>query len=308
MEPTIRQMKYFLTVAKAGSFRGAAERLGVSQPTLTAQISALEQSLAVTLLERSRRGAIPTALGRDLIGQAESVLHEYGVFIDRARSASDGPAGTHRLGVPPTLGPYFLPEVITDLHAAYPNLSLYVREDTPSDLENKLIDGRHDLILVSLPLDTGELSYDPLFEEPLRLAAPPDHPLSAKKSITGADLKGEKLLAIEERYRFFEQVKTLADRFGAHLMRDYEGTSLDTLRQMIGMGMGLAFLPALYVKSEIEPRSDVAVLDIDTGQIRRQVVLAWRRNSPHRQLYREIARLMRRICYERLQGVVIVSS
>lgn len=243
-----------------------------------------------------------------MLPHVDRILDEIHSIRDMARYAGDTVTSMHRFGVPPTLGPYFLPEIISDLHSAYPSLRLYVREEAPRDLENKLMDGDYDLILTTLPLDVSGLTVEPLFGEPFLLAAPPDHPLAGQKAIRASQIQGERLLAIEERYRLFEQMKNLAAEFGARLLRDYEGTSLDTIRQMIGTGIGLAFLPALYVRSEIEHRSDVTVLDLNRAPTDRDVVLAWRPSSPQRQFYRDMARLIRRLCRTKLGDTLHVAS
>lgn len=306
--PGLRQIEYFLEICHQGSFRRAAERLGIAQPTLTTQIAALEAALGATLFERSRGGTLPTPLGRGLIDQAETLLHEAKIFEEMAKSGAVGPAGTHRLGVQPTIGPYLLPEVIGTLHDAWPNLRLHVREEQPRDLETMLIAGRHDLILTALPLFSRELVVDHLFDEPLLLVAAPDHPLASKTQISNGDLAGESLLALEDRYRFFDQVQELALRFGARLLREYESTSLDTLRQMIGMNMGLGFLPALYVRSDIKPRRDVVVLPMHPPPTHRSVGLAWRPTAPHRKLYRDIAARIRNVCKKRLAKELVIAG
>lgn len=304
--PSFRQLRYFVEVARTGSLRQAGARLGVSQPTLTAQIAALEERLGHRLFERSRGGMIVTPFARDLIGQVDTILHEMTLLIEMAKAGAGGPAGTHRLGVTPSIGPYLLPEVISALHDSYPELRLHVREDAPRDLEAKLLEGHHDLIIVPLPLSLSELSVEILYHEPLHLIAACDHPLASKDLVDDADLEGQKLLALDDRYRYFDQVQELAQRFGARLMREYEGTSLDTLRHMVGMNMGLGFLPALYVRSEIAPRRDVSVLRMRKPPAQRTVALAWRPRSPHRRLYREIATLFRRICQTRLKDVIVI--
>ena len=164
-DPTLRQLKNFIAVAETGSFRQAASRLGITQPTLTAQISALEEALGVTLLERTRRGAQPTPIARDLIPEARTVIEAVAALKDRAAIAEHGPRGTHRLGVPPTLGPYLLPFVVPELHKRFPAMKLYVRESPPRDLERELIEGRHDFILTPLPVVADGVSVQSLFEE-----------------------------------------------------------------------------------------------------------------------------------------------
>ncbi|WP_281300325.1 MULTISPECIES: hydrogen peroxide-inducible genes activator [unclassified Iodidimonas] len=305
-EPGVKQIRYFLEVAKAGSFRRAASRLGVSQPTLSAQISVLEEILGCPLLERAKTGAMPTPIGQEIIPLAEEILHDISLLMDRARLGHGGLGGTHRLGVSPSIGPYLLPEVIGAIHDAYPDLRLYVREEDPRELEAKLLDGRFDIILTSMPMDIGGLVTHNLYDEPLLLTASLDHPLAAKAMVEGADLRDQTLLALEERYRFFDQVQELAHRYQARLLREYEGTSLDTLRHMVGMNMGLGFLPALYVRSEILPRKDVVVLGLNEELAYRTVAMAWRPSVPHRRLYRELAQFIRRMCQERLSADVRV--
>lgn len=298
--PTVKQMRYFQAIVTSKSFRKAAQSLGVSQPTITSQILSLEETLGLTLLERSRSGALPTAVGRAILPHIEAIIDEVHAIRDIARFSSDSAAGIHRMGVPPTLGPYFLPDVISDIHKNYPSLRLYVREEPPRDLENGLLDGRYDVILTTLPLEVSGLVEDRLFGEPLLLCAPPDHALADSHHVRKEDIAGERLIAIEEHHRLFTQMQALANTYGARLMRDYEGTSLDTVRQMIGTGIGLAFLPALYVRSEIHPRNDVAVLELDETPTDREVVLAWRPSAPQRNLYREMAQFLRQQCRAKL--------
>lgn len=298
--PTIKQLTYLKSVIDHKSFRQAAMRLGVSQPTITAQIMALEQTLGLTLLERSRTGTLPTAAARSLLDPIVKIQEQVAAIRDVARYSIDSGLGIHRLGVPPTLGPYLMPDVMSQIHKKYPSLRLFVREDTPRNLEVRLLNGEFDLILTTLPMEVTDLSVLPLFGEPFQLCAAPDHHLASRDRVDPSDIKNEYLLTIEERHRLFEQVQALALRYDATIMRDYEGTSLDTVRQMIATGIGIGFLPALYVRSEIEPREDVKVLQMSEQPFDRQVVLAWRPGSHQKQLYREVGNLIKSIAQQQL--------
>lgn len=300
MEPTIKQLRYLLSVSQAGSFRGAAERLDIAQPTLTAQINTLENKLGVTLLERSRQGAQLTPAGRSFVPFIETILEQVASIGRLASEAEGSLIGTYRLGVPPTLGPYFLPEVIPAIHQSFPDLKIFVRENAPRDLEVGLLHGDYDFIITTLPMEIPNLSVEPLFNEPLVLVCAPDHPFAQQVVVEPKDLQGESLLAIEEKHRLFDLMQTIASQFNARLLRDYEGTSLDTLRHMIGTGLGIAFLPALYVKSEITPRQDVKSMNFEGPTFARGVALAWRPGSRRTELYKQIAEIMRKICHENL--------
>jgi len=301
---TLRQISYFIAVAESGSFRRAADMLDITQPTLTVQIASLEERLGLVLFERSRSGATVSPVGRELLPHARRVLEESRGFHDLASTLGGEGAGTYRLGVTPTLGPYLLPTILPNIHAEFPDLKFYVREAAPTDLEEELRSARHDLILTTLPIVSREFVVAPLFREPLKLAIASEHRLANKKTINRMDLHGEEVLTIDEHHLFHRQISDVCERLGAHMRRDYEGTSLDTLRQMVVMGMGLAFLPALYVKSEIHARDVLRITDITGTDVYRNHALVWRPNSPGRVLFREIADRIRSIAGSQLSDSV----
>ena len=297
--PTIRQVRYFLAVAEASSFRGAAARLGVSQPTVTQQILALEEAFGVQLFERSRAGTTLSPAARELLPSVRRVLEEFQGMCDQVESLSQGPSGTYRLGVTPTLGPYLLPHILPDIHKRYAAIKLYVREDAPRDLEAGLVAGDHDLILTALPIDEDRLTVMPLIHEPLKLVMSAEHRLAKKRRIDSRDLAGESILTIEEHHHFHRQIQELCERLGAHVLRDYEGTSLDTLRQMVVMGMGMAFLPTLYIRSEIHRPRELRVTSVHGEDIHRTHAFAWRTSSPASPLFEQLANEVRTLVARR---------
>ena len=302
---SLRQLRYFAAVAEYGSFRQAAFKLNITQPTLSNQISVLEELLGLQLFERSRSGTSCTVEGRELLISARRVIEEAQGFSTQAGSLSGGGVGTYRLGVTPTLGPYLLPHILSPIHSRYKDLKLYVREEAPSDLESGLINSQFDFILSTLPIMSKELVVMPLFREPLKLAITKDHKLASKVRINRMDLLGEQVLTISEHHLFHRQISELCEKVGASVRRDYEGTSLDTLRQMVVMGMGMAFLPALYVRSEIRQESELRIADVEGVNVVRNHALVWRNTSPARNFYRQLALEIREIIREKLSDVVI---
>ena len=296
-EPTVRQLKYLTALAETAHFRRAAERVGVSQPSLSAQIQALEETLGLPLVERGRGAVRLTPVGREVVARARDVLRDVQSIIDLAGEARDGLVGTIRLGAKPTLGPYLLPHVVGALHSANPDLRLYIRETSPRLLEQELGAGTHDVILAQLPVTAAEFTTERLFREPLYLALPADHPLARHEAINSDDLAGLQVLSLSPDYHLHDQISALTQDFGAVLQRDYEGTSLDALRQMVGMGMGVTFLPALYVKSEISGRgAEVVVRPLKGRRITRSVGLAWRKRAGNTKGYMQIAEVIRTVC------------
>jgi LysR family hydrogen peroxide-inducible transcriptional activator len=277
--PSIRQLEYLLALEEQRHFRRAAESCGVTQPTLSAQLRALEERLGVQLVERNRTTVIMTVVGEAIAEIARRVVRDVGEIRHVAASRGSGIGGVIRIGLPPTIGPYLLPKMVPELHAAYPTLKLYVREDIPAALPPALERGRHDVIVMPLPLNRDDMEIQPLFREPLYLVMAADHPLAARKKISRRDLRGHSVLTLESGHQLHEQIKGICDDVQAVLMSDYEGTSLDTLREMVGMGMGLSFLPGLYVLSGLEQDSAIKVTSISGAPIYRTIGLAWRKSA-----------------------------
>lgn len=291
--PSLRQLEYLVALDEARHFRKAAEKVGVSQPTLSAQLSTLEQRLGVQLVERSRSSVLLTSVGKQVVAVGRRVLRDVQEIRDLTASQRGSLGGTVRLGLPPTIGPFLLPQVLPALHRAYPDLKLYVREEVPDSLPGALADGVHDLILMPLPVHSADFHCVPIFREPLYVVVPEDHVLAAKGYAERSDLSGEAVLALERGHQLHEQVEAICDEFGARLLFDYEGTSLDTLRQMIAMGMGVSFLPGLYVEAALGRQSGVVALELRGRQLYRTVGMAWRRTSARESEYQVLLGFVR---------------
>ncbi|TNF59837.1 MAG: hydrogen peroxide-inducible genes activator, partial [Rhodobacteraceae bacterium] len=246
--PSLKQMHYFVALAETGSFRAAAEKCDISQPSLSIQLASLEKRFGHKLVERARPGVILTPAGRELQARARAILEATQDLVNHFEAPRSGLTGTIRFGTSATLGPYLLPHVIARLHALHPDLSLYIREAPPDTLVRALGQGDFDMILVQLPA-RGDVDTIRLFREPLDLVVARDHPFATKGRLPRAALAGATVLTLGPSYALRQQVAELCEVMGARLRSDYEGTSLDALRLMTGMGMGVAFLPALYVRS-----------------------------------------------------------
>lgn len=289
---TLRQLHYLLALATTGHFRRAAELVGVSQPSLSAQIALLEQGLAIRLVERGSTAAVLTPLGRDIVERARRILADVQALEDSAHDDTQGLTGTVRLGVSPTLGPYLMPHVVARLHRDHPHLKLHVREGFPDELIRDLASGVHDTVLVQLPIAGNDFIVERLFREGLSLVMAADDALAACDTIDSADLAGRGLLALSPRYKMAEQIVALGHAVGAHVLRDYEGTSLDAIRQMAGMGMGLALLPSLYIRAEVRDKQDVVVRPIKGRDLYRELGLVWRREAGRAPAFQELAAIV----------------
>jgi LysR family transcriptional regulator, hydrogen peroxide-inducible genes activator len=286
--PSLRQLEYLLALRQTAHFRRAAERVGVSQPTLSAQLKTLEDRLGVQLVERDRSRVVFTAVGEQVLAIAERVLRDVQEMRDVAVSHRDGLGGVIRMGVPATIGPYLVPRTVPGLHAAYPKLKLYVREGRPDELPEALLRGVHDVLIAPIPIKSADLETLPLFREPLYLIASADHPFASVKEVERTRLQGQSVLTLGRGHQLQAQVEALCAEFGANLLNNYEGTSLDTLRQMVGMGMGISFLPGLYVRTAMARDDSLHVLQLKGRALYRSIGLVWRASSARGPEFRKL--------------------
>ncbi len=291
---TLRQLRYLVAIEETGHFRLAAEACGISQPSLSVQIKTLEEALSLTLIERGRGPVQLTLAGREVVARARDILDATQAIVDLSATLQSGLGGTLRLGTSSTLGPYLMPHIVGDLHRSHPDLRLYVREAAPHDLARQITEGSHDLILTQLPIPGASLVTERLFREPLVVAISADHPLAERAHIEPQDLSTETILSLSPNYALHSQISALCVETGATLSREYEGTSLDALRQMVAMGMGATFLPALYVRSEITGRAqDVVVRPFKGRRFSRSIGLVWRSTSGAGVAHRQLANVIR---------------
>lgn len=304
--PTLQQLRYFAALADTGHFRKAAERLGITQPSLSLQIANLEEALRQRLVERGRR-VVLTPTGRDVLRRARAVIDEVEALVDTCHRSEAGMPGTVRLGVSPTLGPYFMPQVVRQLRERFVDLRLVIREAAPRALLAELLDGVHDVTLTQLPVGSTDVSAVALFREPLFVVLARDHMLAGEAPLDPVELAGQDVLTLGPDYTLHAQIAELCAQHGAWLRQDYEGTSLDALRQMAAMRMGMTVLPALYVASEIDsPDPDVAVRPFRGGRVTRTVGMVWRKSSGRQESFERFAEVAREIARTEYRGLLQV--
>lgn len=287
--PTLRQLEYLVAVADFQNFSRAADACHVSQPTLSQQLRALEERLGVALIERRASGAELTPIGRAITARARRLAVEVQDIRDLARRGGEGLVGTLRFGVTPTLGPYLMPPIVAALHREQPDLRLHIREGIPEEQALALSRGALDMLLGPLPIEGGDIEVQPLFRERLFVVAPPDHPLAKRAKLAVGDLAGAQVLSLDRRHHLHRQVAAICLDLGMVLLRDYEGTSLDSLHQMAASGTGLAVLPELYIRSDVGGLTGVKVLEPKGWNFTRSIAAAWRSGAAYGDAYRTIA-------------------
>lgn len=302
--PSLRQLQYLVALADAQHFGRAAAAVNVSQPTLSQQLRALEARLGATLVERGDSPVQLTPVGREIAQRARKILLGVEDLRGLAQRSVSCIAGTIRFGVTPTLGPYLMPPVIARLHRDHPDMRLYMREGIPDDQLAELRRGALDMLLSPLPVAGTDLEIEPLFREPLHLVAAPDNALFKKPVLHRSDVAGSSILSLDLRHHFHRQAESICEELGAELLRDYEGTSLDSLRQMAGSGIGLAILPELYLRSEVGGQDMVRRLAIADWSANRSIAAVWRQRAAYAQSYRLIAEAIAAEAHDLMQGAV----
>ncbi|MFZ3261828.1 MAG: hydrogen peroxide-inducible genes activator [Thiobacillus sp.] len=286
---TLQELKYMVALADHGHFGRAAEACFITQSTLSTQIKKLEDFLGVTLFDRSLKRVTPTPIGQEILQAARSIVEESERIRELAKHAQNPMARTIHLGVIPTLGPYYLPHALTLVHKKHPDLRLLLREEmTPQILEH-LANGKLDAGLLALPVSDDSLRVEPLFYEPFLAALPAGHPLAKRDTLKVSDIINEKLLLLDEGHCLRDQALDVCGS-GSRGREEVRATSLETLRQMVAMGLGLTLLPALAV--DAGPRVSKKAVEIRTFKSPppgRTIGLAWRKRAPFPETFERLA-------------------
>lgn len=292
MAMTLKQLRYADALARQGHFGRAAEVCAISQPALSAQIKELEATLGAQLFERVPSGARLTGFGAEFLERARLVLAQVDELGDMARAAQGALSGPLRLGVIPTIAPYLLPALLPRLTASFPGAELRIRESQTARLVAELSDGTLDAAIVALPV--GETGFEEvsLFSEGLVLVRPraqADLPVPDR-----AALAQERLLLLEEGHCFRDHALSFCALDRGVAARSLDSSSLSTLVQMVGAGLGVTFIPEMAVA--VETRSaDVAVAAFEAPAPAREVGMIWRKTSVIAERLQEVARVVKQV-------------
>lgn len=275
---TLQELRYLVALAETGHFGQAAEACFVSQSTLSTGLKKLEDYLGATLFDRSLKRVTPTPIGREIVESARTILQEAERIRELARHIGDPMARTLQIGVIPTLGPYYLPHALIQVREAYPNLRLLLREVMTPHLLAQLHEGKLDAGLLALPIDEEGLTVAPLFTEPFLAAVPAEHKLAKKAKIGLDELSQANLLLLEEGHCLRDQALEVCGLQGL-ASEEVRATSLETLRQMVAMGIGVTLLPKLACTAPAQPGMAIKPLaDKGAGRV---IALIWRKRTPY---------------------------
>ena len=290
MNLTLKHFRYFEALAQHGHFGHAAEACSISQPALSMQIKELEEKLGTPLFERSPRQVRLTAFGEIFAQRARDILRSVDELEEMARASETGLTGRLRIGVIPTIAPYLLPRIIRSLTEANPELDLHVRETLTPKLIQELGDGRIDTAIVALPVSEPAFAEEPLFSEDFVLIRSAQDATAPIPNID--ELREMRLLLLEEGHCFRDQALSFCNLQTARPWQGLDGSSLSTLVQMVGAGIGVTLLPEMAIG--VETRSaDVSVTRFKVPKPSRQIGMIWRKTNPLTDQLREVANIVR---------------
>ena len=287
---TIRQLRYFDALARHGHFRRAAEACAISQPALSMQIKELEDALGGVLLERNARQVSLTRFGEELADRVRDILRSVDELGDFARASQDRLAGRLRIGMIPTIAPYLLPKVIENLARMHPEIDIHVRETLTPKLIQEVAEGRLDTAIVALPVSEPSLTEVALFRENFLLVRPGE---DARTPVPSHErLREMRLLLLEEGHCFRDQALAFCNMQSSPPREVLDASSLSTLVQMVGAGIGVTLIPEMAVPVETRSAA-VSVSRFRDPQPSRTIGMVWRKTSP---LARQLLQISEVVC------------
>jgi LysR family hydrogen peroxide-inducible transcriptional activator len=295
--PTIKQLQYLVALRQHGHFGKSAEACFVTQSTLSAGLRELETLLGVTLVERTRRVVRFTALGEKVADKAVIVLREVEELAELARAEGKPLHGELRMGVIPTIAPFLLPAMLPRLRSEWPQLKLYLREETSQAACEALHRGQLDCVLLALPFSCGDIDSAALFDDRLFVAFPGgEAPSGAMVDVDAID--ENRMLLLEDGHCLKDHALSACNRPELRAHAAMMGTSLHTLVQMVDNGLGVTFIPSMAIEAGILEGTDVDAKPLRSNHGFRRIALIWRRSSPREHEFQLLADALRRIMRE----------
>lgn len=289
----IRDLKYLVAVAEHKNFRKAAEACFISQPTLSMQLKKLEDFLQVQLIERNNRNIMLTAAGLEVYKRAKEINKLSDEIISLAKNFRNPLSGEIKIGAFPTLAPYYFPKILPKISKNFPEISVYLFEDKTEKLIEMLKKGEIDAAFLALPIKDKQFEIKKIFNEKFYLAAPKSVQGSTMKfkrdSISVEDIKGMKLLLLEDGHCLRDQAISVCKISGASENKTFRATSLETLRNMVASGMGMTLMPELAMQ-ENDGINYIPFDNLDNAK--REIALVWRKDSNRQELFNKISKVI----------------
>ena len=298
---TLTELRYIVAVARERHFGRAADACFVSQPTLSVAVRKLEEELSTQIFERTNTEVSMTSLGALIVDQAQRVLEEANSLKHLARHGQDPMSGPLRLGAIYTIAPYLLPSLVRIARKRLPNAPLFLEENFTARLLEILRQGALDCLVLAEPFTSTGLNQIDLYDEPFLVAVPKGHPWEFRTSIPHRELKEQNTLLLGTGNCFRDHVLGVCpelNRFGSGAtlgeQRSFEGSSLETIRQMVASGIGISVMPRTSVSDPKVSDQLIRYIPFEDPIPTRRICLVWRKNFPRAAAMEELANVIRK--------------
>lgn len=292
--PTTRQLQYFAALAEHQHFGKAASACFVSQSAFSVAIREFESLLGARLVDRTNRRVTITALGQEVATQARLCLRDLEALVTLVHAERSPLAGPLRLGVIPTVAPFFLPRVLPRLRKALPKLRLYLHEATTMELHRKLLAGELDLLLLALPFELDHVEVQSLFRDAFRLACRRGTQLVNPDRYSYQRLDRDVVLLLNEDHCLRKHAISACRLKSAEKVSPFAASSLLTLIEMVDADLGITFLPEMAQGSALLTGTRVETHPLP-DRSHREIGLAWREGSARGPEFRQLGELLREL-------------
>ena len=287
----MHQLRYFVAVARTGTFSRAAGECHVAQPSLSQQIQKLESEVGERLFERTQRRAILTPAGALFLPHALSILETAEQGRQEIREMSGEIRGKILLGALPTIAPYFLPEIIRLFREKYRGVELIFHEETTLQLLRGLEENELDLALISDSAPNPRIRIENLFSEELLLCLPAGHALVDQRVVVAADLQQEKFILMQEGHCLGAQAQRFCQSKGLRPQISCRSAQIATVLAMVQAGLGISLIPEMARQQG--PDAGVVYRSLDGTRPRRTLALAMSRQRKSSRCVLEFSKFIR---------------
>lgn len=276
--PTIKQLRYFVALEKHQHFGNAAKACFVSQSAFSVAIKELESHLGAQLVDRTNKSVTITRIGREIANHARHCLRDIEYLAEVAHSDQKPLTGRLNLGVIPTIAPFILPKLLPGLRKSFPDLKLYLREDTTQSLHSYLLEGELDLIMIALPYKLSNVEVLPLFKDYFSLACHKNSQLIDPDNYSLNKLPKESVLLLEDGHCLRDHALSACKIRNQDTVSRFAASSLLTLVSMVDSDIGITYLTEMAQNSSLLQNTDIKTYPLDEKSFRK-IGLAWRKGS-----------------------------
>ena len=276
--PTVKQLRYFVELEKHAHFGKAAEACFVSQSAFSVAIRELESTLGTQLFDRTNKRVTITAMGQEIVVQARLVIRDLEALMDMACVSSEPLSGKLRLGVIPTISPFLLPKLLPQLRSHFPQLQLYLQEDTTQRVYERLMSGELDLILIAFPYELRNVEKMKLFNDQFLLAYKTGSQFIDKQKVTVDHLQSESILLLEDGHCLRDHVLSACKIRNLNKVSHFAASILLTLIEMVEAALGVTYLPEMDKDSPMLKNTNIKT-QVMPKSSHREIGLIWRKGS-----------------------------